>query len=71
MAPRKVLGRVVATINGHNSINISAGEGLKMTEDGDDFTISLDPDVIEDLTSGKIPVNPEDTSNMNIWIRTP
>lgn len=66
---RKVLGKVMATINGVNSLTItSSNETIKMEQNDGVLDMSIDPDTLVDLTQGHIPVNPESTEGINMWL---
>lgn len=66
---RKVLGKVMATINGVNSLTItSSNETIKMEQNDGVLDMSIDTDTLVDLTQGHIPVNPESTEGINMWL---
>ena len=66
---RKVLGKVMATINGVNSLTItSSNETIKMEQNDGVLDMSIDTDTLVDLTQGHIPVNPESTEGINTWL---
>lgn len=66
---RKVLGKVVATVNGVNALNItSSDDSITMQQDGVVLDMKLDKTKVINMTQGHVPVNPESTEGLNMWV---